>query len=470
MLNILELIKRLRFRYPLFTTTIEHLTFLEDYSIPTAATNGECVYYNPKFMMKLEPNQQLFILAHEVSHVALNHMKRLKNRDMRIWNIATDAVINAFLVRDGLTPIEGLIFIDNALEYSSEELYDELINDQKDNPNVSIKGDQEQSNQSHERWSDEQMENDESDDNASSSDNSSSNRKSDKKDGKSKEGNDKGLDDQKDEKSGSSGDKADNKKSESNDGKDKSENDSDNESNTDSNSNEPNNLDSKDSCALDEREVFDSNLKKRQENETKLKKSLNNGKEFSLGNPGFDSPNLDIKDIGKKTKLIDWRRLLKEACRFELDYSYKDAQIEDGVLVSHLIEIPSCETEILLDTSGSIDHQLLKCFLRECKNILQNSRIKVACFDDKVYNFITIRTENDLEKMKFKGGGGTNFTAASQGFTNRVDNKIIFTDGYGYVKNPPLDIIWVVFETSKNLPKEAKVIKIDRKKLIKLNS
>ena len=82
-----------------------------------------------------------------------------------------------------------------------------------------------------------------------------------------------------------------------------------------------------------------------------------------MGNPGFDSPNLKVDNIGKKSNIIDWRRLLKEACKIELDYSYKDAQIEDGVLVSHLIEIPSCETEILLDTSGSIDHALLKAFL-----------------------------------------------------------------------------------------------------------
>ena len=432
MFNILELVKRLRFRYPLFITTIEQLDFLEDYSIPTAATDGKCVYYNPKFMMNLSSQQQLFILAHEVSHVALNHMKRLKDRDMKIWNIATDAVINAFLVRDGLTPVEGLIFIDNALEFSSEELYKALTDDQKEENSDTVKGDKDKCNESHQRWNDVNSDADNAD-NESSEENNTSNK---------------------------------NAKSKMNDL-------DDNESNTTSGdeNQESSDLEStEDDNQLDEREVFNENLKKRLENENNLKKSLNKSKEFSLGNPGFDSPELNIKNVGKKTKLIDWRRLLKEACKYELDYSYKDAQIEDGVLVSHLIEIPSCETEILLDTSGSIDHELLKCFLRECKNILQNSRIKVACFDDKVYNFVTIRTESDLEKMKFKGGGGTNFVAASNGFTNRVDNKIIFTDGYGYVKNPPLDIIWVVFETDKNLPKEAKVIKVDRKKLIKLNS
>ena len=378
-------------------------------------------------------------------------MGRLKNRDMFAWNIATDAVINAFLLRDGLIPVEGMIFIDNALAYSSEELYDALTKSSQEEE-LEVKGDKEQTDQSHQRWSDNDSDGEQDEDN-----NSSNNQSNDKN------------------KSNSSKNNKQDKKGNSASNSDKSQDKETEVDSDDSNSNNDKNLESDDKSqaqeddSIDEREVFEENRKKRQENENKLKKKIN-GKGFSLGEPGFDSPELKINNIGKKTKLIDWRRLLKEACKLDLDYSFKDAQIEDGVLVSHLIEIPSCETEILLDTSGSIDHELLKCFLRECKNILQNSKIKIACFDDKVYDFVPIRTEDDLEKMKFKGGGGTNFVAAAKAFTNRVDNKIIFTDGYGYITNPPLDIIWVVFETAKNLPKEAKVIKIDRKNLIKFNS
>ena len=443
MLNILELIRRLRFRYPLFTTTIEQLDFIEDYTLSTAATNGSTIYYNPRFMLNLTPDQQLFVLAHEVSHVALNHINRAKGKNMLIWNIATDAVINAFLQRDGLIPVDGMIFIDNALEYSSEELYKLLSENPIEENSVSIKGDKEESNSSHQKWSEES--DDDNDDSSSSSD----------------------------EKKSSKGKKDKNNKKEPSNGEDDSNsNNSNDKKENEYNDNSLDGEESKDETSgeVDERQVFEDNSNKRKENEKNLKKKISNGSGCSINEPGFDSPELKIKDIGKKSKLIDWRRLLKEACKLDLDYSFKDAQIEDGVLVSHLIEIPSCETEILLDTSGSIDHELLKCFLRECKNILQNSKIKVACFDDKVYEFVNIRTEYDLENMKFKGGGGTNFVAASNGFSNRVDNKIIFTDGCGYVSNPPLDIIWVVFETARNLPKQAKIIKVNREKLIKFNS
>ena len=55
------------------------------------------------------------------------------------------------------------------------------------------------------------------------------------------------------------------------------------------------------------------------------------------------------------------------------------------------------ETEIVLDTSGSINEILLKNFLRECKNILQHTKLKVGCFDTEFYGFHEIRTEEDIE-------------------------------------------------------------------------
>lgn len=101
-------------------------------------------------------------------------------------------------------------------------------------------------------------------------------------------------------------------------------------------------------------------------------------------------------------------------------------------------EQQSPETEIVLDTSGSINEVLLKNFLRECKNILQHSRLKVGCFDTKFYGFHEIRTEEDIENMKFIGDGGTDFDVAVNAFSRRVENKIIFTDGEAQCLKCPL--------------------------------
>ena len=128
------------------------------------------------------------------------------------------------------------------------------------------------------------------------------------------------------------------------------------------------------------------------------------------------------------------------------------------------------ETEIVLDTSGSINETLLKNFLRECKNILQHSRLKVGCFDTKFYGFHEIRTEEDIENMRFEGGGGTNFDVAVGAFSRRVENKIIFTDGYAYMPDMPLDAIWIVFGGIQINPKGGKVIQIDDEQLDRLYS
>ena len=151
-------------------------------------------------------------------------------------------------------------------------------------------------------------------------------------------------------------------------------------------------------------------------------------------------------------------------------YIAENAIIEDGVISANLEEQPMPETEIVLDTSGSINETLLKNFLRECKNILQHSRLKVGCFDTEFYGFHEIRTEEDIENMRFEGGGGTNFDVAVGAFSRRVENKIIFTDGDAYMPNKPLDAIWIVFGRIRINPKGGKVIQIDGEQLERLYS
>ena len=128
------------------------------------------------------------------------------------------------------------------------------------------------------------------------------------------------------------------------------------------------------------------------------------------------------------------------------------------------------ETEIVLDTSGSINEVLLKNFLRECKNILQHSKVKVGCFDTKFYGFHEIRTEEDIEKMRFQGGCGTDFNAAVGAFSRRVENKIVFTDGKASMPEMPIDAIWIVFGDKKINPKGGRVIYITQEQLEKLYS
>lgn len=75
---------------------------------------------------------QVFVMAHEMLHVALNHAGRRKDREHLMWNLACDFVINNWLVDMcvGIPP-EG-VFIDKELaRLSAEEIYELLKEDRE---------------------------------------------------------------------------------------------------------------------------------------------------------------------------------------------------------------------------------------------------------------------------------------------------------------------------------------------------
>lgn len=200
---------------------------------------------------------------------------------------------------------------------------------------------------------------------------------------------------------------------------------------------------------LDEKDAFKQNLEDKKRTLEELKQEIYNlaaKVETIMSNVGTTT-NEDIRivnDIGVADPSLDWQYILREAIKYD--------------------------TEIVLDTSGSINETLLKNFLRECKNILQHSRLKVGCFDTEFYGFHDIRTEKDIEDMRFEGGGGTDFNAAVEAFSRRVENKIIFTDGESSMPDMPLNAIWIVFGEKQINPKGGKVIRITPEQLRKLCS
>ena len=94
---------------------------------------GKKIYFNPEFMSSLSQDEQVFVFAHEICHIALNHIKRGKDKDKKIWNIATDAIINATLENDGLVMPENGIRIFGAMNKDAEELYEILLKEKEEN-------------------------------------------------------------------------------------------------------------------------------------------------------------------------------------------------------------------------------------------------------------------------------------------------------------------------------------------------
>ena len=624
--DIESLKRKMLVKYPFFGSVIADVNYQEDKSLSTAGTNGETIYYNPNYLNNLSTEEQTFVFAHEVCHIAFNHILRSEGKDVNLWNIATDGVINQFLKRDGLKIPNGRVDIAEAINYDAEQLYEKLLQEQQQ------KQGNNQNNQNHQNQHDNSNSNNQKNGNSQNSNNeqqgndsqeqgsgksqngqdnnqTSSNSKNSEKDSqeqniqqenpnqnsnldnKNNQSNKNSQNEnQDDHQKGSSGQNNENSQSsedsqeqnnvqdngqkndqqdsqkQNNNSNQNSENgeqnnsskeqnqeigeqnnqstnsqsqggqngqqsdgskDSTSEQNSGDESSQPsdnhstNNDDSLDSkeykdVGHDTHSMWEEAVKKHKEQEknkekknNKINKEIKNDKDNddfkkkqeeleNMGEKNAFKKNLEdrkkqleelkealsklasqagsfsnedvrkVENIGISKPLIDWRYVLKEAIKYDVDWSYQNATIEDGVITPNLEEQPKPETEIVLDTSGSISEVLLKNFLRECKNILQQSRLKVGCFDTRFYGFHEIRTEQDIENMKFVGGGGTDFNVAVKAFTRRVENKIIFTDGEAAMPYMPIDAIWIVFGQIQIYPMGGRVIYITPEQLNKL--
>lgn len=503
----IEAIKRkMLVKYPFFGSVVANVEYKEDDREPTAATDGEVIYYNPKFLNGITKDEQTFVLAHEVCHIAFNHILRSEGKEKKLWNIATDAVINQFLKRDGAALIDGVIDIEEAINYTAEDFYQKLKaeNEQKQQSNQEDKKNNQKPNQSSQPNGNNTQNANQSPSNENQSQNSEN--QSQNSENQSQNSENQSQNSENKSQNGENTNNDSNKQQPENDFKNKnastkknavqSSETNDNEQKEDKSpkNNASNSHDrweeaikkhkekksdkenekskktvkekQKELEKMGEKKAFDKNKEIKQKQLDDLKKEILN-KVSQAGNQ-TDSINRTVDNIGSSKPIIDWRYALREAIKYDVDWSYKNATIEDGIVTSHLEEQPLPETEIVLDTSGSINEDLLRGFLRETKNILKQSKLKVGCFDTKFYGFHDIRTEEDIDKMEFIGGGGTDFDIAVNAFSRRVENKIIFTDGYGDVPEKPVNAIWIVFGNTEFKPKVGRVIHISPDDLFKL--
>lgn len=77
------------------------MDFEWDEKIPTAATNGLKLFWNPEFFLSLDEETRVTVLAHELWHVAYLHCIRGLNKEPDRYNIAADHVINLMLQSHG---------------------------------------------------------------------------------------------------------------------------------------------------------------------------------------------------------------------------------------------------------------------------------------------------------------------------------------------------------------------------------
>lgn len=448
--------RKLLIKYPTFGSVIANIEFQASKDIETAGTDGKVLLYNPKFLGGLSEKQQIFIFAHEICHVAFEHIFRSEGKDKRLWNIATDSVINALLKQDGLPIVEGGVDIPEAINYDAEEMYNKLLEEKKKQEQQNSQGNQRQQNsqdsqeeqnaqdsQGGQNSQSGQEETDIGHDTHSLWDKAIEERKREQQEQVEKKGQEQRQTKKKEKKERTDGEEQGEKKKREVEEKSKF-------------------------AEQGERETFKQNKIERRKQLQELSRELANKSSHEAGD-GIQREGKKLSDIGIATPLIDWRKLLRQAIRYDEEYTRKNARMRNGYFRHRIEQLPMPEAEILLDTSGSVSEVLLKNFLRECKNILDNSKVKVGCFNTEFHGFTELKKPEDIDNMSFPIGGGTDFNVAVGAFSRKAPNKIIFTDGEADMPRETVrNVIWVVFGDEKINPKGGKVINITGEQLRKL--
>ena len=500
--------RKLLIKYHTFGSVIANLEFQASKDIATAGTDGKVLLYNPKFVSGLSDKERTFLFAHEVCHVAFEHIFRSEGKDKQLWNIATDSVINALLKQDGLPMIEGGVDIPEAVNYDAEEMYNKLLEEKKkQQEQQSSQGNQQQQNSqgnqeqqssqgSQEQQNSQGNQEQQSSQGSQEQQSSQGNQEQQSSQGSQEQQSSQGSQEQQSPQSGqgqqnsqeqteeqadvghdthSLWDKAiEERKKEQQEQQEqaqqkakkeskKTAKDKEKQDDTEQTEQQTNEFVEK-----GEKETFKQNKIERRKQLQELSKELAEQSSHEAGT-GIQRQGKKLSDIGIATPLIDWRKLLRQAVKYDEEWTRKNARMRNGYFRHKVEEIPIPETEILLDTSGSVSETLLRNFLRECKNILANSKVKVGCFNTEFHGFTELRRVEDIDNMSFPIGGGTDFNAAVEAFSRRVPNKIIFTDGEAPMPEKAVrDVIWVVFGNQQINPRGGKVININGEQLRKL--
>jgi predicted metal-dependent peptidase len=155
------------------------------------------------------------------------------------------------------------------------------------------------------------------------------------------------------------------------------------------------------------------------------------------------------------SRCIDWRELLRRHFNELLKTSYRFTPPNSKHLYRG-IALPSLHSETLeivvaIDSSGSVDAELLGAFTAELESILEqfdDYRIELLVADSRVRSHRTLTPGERLEE-RLEGGGGTDFRPVFDYVERRLEPPrllLYFTDGAGsFPADAPLyDVLWVL--------------------------
>lgn len=115
--------------HPFFGSIALRLRWATHPDVRTMATDGRHIFFDPAWCETIGVAHVMGVAAHEVLHVANRHHLRMHGRDRRLWNVATDLVINRLLVEAGFSLPDDLLH-DHERHHAgltAEAVYDRLL-------------------------------------------------------------------------------------------------------------------------------------------------------------------------------------------------------------------------------------------------------------------------------------------------------------------------------------------------------
>lgn len=104
----------------------EDICYQEGISIAAIDSNAGEIYLNPAAQLSFE--ELKFVIAHELLHAGLSHRERCQGRDLYLWNVACDYVINGWLCELAVGEMpEGVLYDAAYAGWNAEGIYDELV-------------------------------------------------------------------------------------------------------------------------------------------------------------------------------------------------------------------------------------------------------------------------------------------------------------------------------------------------------
>ncbi len=387
---------RLMLEHPYFGTIASSLDIGQSDEVEAFVSDGNSLQFNDDFIESAGMEDVEFALANGAMHTVLMHEGRAGDRNARIWQLATDYTINAMLISNGLILPQRANFQERFGGMYAEEVYEILcgeINEQAPSDTLDTSGQESKS-----------------DDNAQSASN------------------------QKEEKT----------KNDTSSPKQASEA----ESSTYSDHNERTEDQASDSSD-DELSQIDKEMEELS-SELFLEQLFN-----KMNRQGTVPKDLELLVPRYFSHQIDWREMLyrhiasyaKSTFAFvppNMKYLYRGIYLPS--LSSDLLRIV-----IAIDTSGSVDEDLLSLFLGEVASVTQqypNFEIDLITADAKIQSHEVFLPGETLV-YEIKGRGGTDFRPVFEYIDRHIDYPtllIYFTDGFGTFPDvePSYDLLWVM--------------------------